>query len=290
WAWARLALDDQTITQFIDADFNNPIDQFLVSKLRGRFSSKGLRMLLLDWITYHNLPFEIVNTERFQRSLLYGNPLLDKAYSLCEDTAAHARDGCSIPNLFLLYGWTSKSYTSFLGIDAQFIDCDFVQHRILLGLRPLYGRHNGASWEIEGACVTTKPAVLQYRLSAYDWKVIKILIKLLKPFEVATNQLQGSGVPGTKSTCGNFDEYFPVFEMLLDHLENAIEGTIFDEVEDPVTKEKDVDVAIYDGLDNRTRGLLKVFIKLGWKKLHKYYTLMTSAAYVGAVVFNPAKK
>jgi hypothetical protein len=74
------SLDDQTITHFIDADFNNPNDQFLVSKLRGRFSSKGLRMLLLDWITYHNLPFEIVNTERFQRILLYGNPLLDKAY------------------------------------------------------------------------------------------------------------------------------------------------------------------------------------------------------------------
>ncbi|KAM5342913.1 hypothetical protein ACJ41O_013879 [Fusarium nematophilum] len=70
-------LDDRTITDFIDADFNNPHDQFLLSKLRGRFISKGLRVLLLDWITYHNLPFNIVNTERFQRILLYGNPLLD---------------------------------------------------------------------------------------------------------------------------------------------------------------------------------------------------------------------
>ena len=142
----------------------------------------------------------------------------------------------------------------------------------------------------QGACDTTKPAVLQYQLSAYDWKVIKILIKLLKPFEVAANQLQGSGVPGARSTCGSFDEYFPDFEILLDHLESAIEGTIFEEVEDPVTKEKKgVEVAIYDGLDNRTRRLLKVFIKLGWKKLHKYYNRLTSAVYVGAVVFNPAR-
>lgn len=146
-------------------------------------------------------------------------------------------------------------------------------------------------WETEGACEKTKPAVLQYWLSAYDWKVIEILAKLLKPFEVATKQLQGDGIPGARSTCGSFDEYFPVFEILLDHLECAIEGIIYDEVEDPVSKEKkDVEVAIYEGLDNRTRKLLKVFIKLAWKKLHKYYSRLTSAAYVGAVVFNPAKK
>jgi hypothetical protein len=58
-----------------------------------------------------------------------------------------------------------------------------------------------------------------------------------------------------------------------------------------VTKEKkDVEVAIYDGLNNRTRKLLKVFIKLCWKKLNKYCDRLTSAAYVDAVVFNPAKK
>ncbi|KAL6405381.1 hAT family dimerization domain protein [Ilyonectria robusta] len=146
-------------------------------------------------------------------------------------------------------------------------------------------------WETEGACGKMKPAVLRHRLSAYDWKVIEILVKLLKPFAVATKQLQGSGVPGERSTCGSFDVYFPVFEILLDHLEGAIEGTIHEEVEDSVSKEsKDIEVAIYDGLDNRTRKLLKVYIKLGWKKLHKYYNRLTSAAYVGAVVFNPAKK
>lgn len=146
-------------------------------------------------------------------------------------------------------------------------------------------------WETESVCENTKPAILQYRLSAYDWKVIEVLVKILKPFEIATKQLQGSGIPGARSTCGSFDEYFPVFEILLDHLEGAIEGTILEEVEDPVSKEKrDVEVAIFDGLDDRTRKLLKVFIKLGWKKLDRYYNRLTSAAYVGAVVFNPAKK
>lgn len=519
------SLGGRPITDFIGADLNNPHDQFLISKLRGRFNSKGLRVLLLDWITYHNLPFDIVNTERFQRLLLYGNPLLDATHIPSGKTLLRMLEseyrGAVGPVTevlrsarsqvhFSFDGWTSKTYTSFLGINAQFIDRTFVQHRILLGLRPLSGKHNGASladevadtlafwqvnnpdtvgyftldnaanndtcmedlafehgfsseerrircaahilnlcvramlygskrenfaaivaadgddldddeeqvdqaidealngemedgtdedpgantavdyseedlisshpapeeinaasfreysqngapgmlhniglqlrntqlyeqflqsqrkesghgttlhwafnngtrwnsdmrmmeralrlrpglntffndvqnrWETDGLCDRTKPAVLQYRLSAYDWKVIEVLVKLLKPFEIATKQLQGNGVPAGRSTCGSFDEYFPVFEVLLDHLESAIEGTIFEEVEDPVTREKkDVEVAIYDGLDSRTRRLLKVYIKLGWKKLHKYYSRLTSAAYVGAVVFNPAKK
>lgn len=39
-----------------------------------------------------------------------------------------------------------------------------------------------------------------------------------KPFEIATKQLQSSGVPGERSTCGSFDEYLPVFKMLLDQV------------------------------------------------------------------------
>ncbi len=518
-------LHDQPITHFIGADFQNPHDQFILSKLRGQFNIKGLRVLLLDWITFHNLPFETVNTERFQRILLYGNPLLEKAHIPSAKTLLRMLEaeyrGAVGPVTevlriarsqihFSVDGWTSRSYSSFLGINAQFVDRDFVQHRLLLVIRPLRGRHSGASlaeevadtlafwqindqdkvgyftldnaanndtcmedlafehgflpeerrircaghifnlcvramlygskqedftaivaadgddqdddderidraidealegdveddkdeemqpdalrnvdedfpsshpapeaitgttfreysqngaagmlhnigvqlraspqlyeqflqsqrkesgkestlhwvfnnatrwdsdlrmmeralrlrpalntffsdlqnsWETEGACANMKPAVLQYRLSTYDWKVIEVLVKLMKPFEVANKQLQGNGSPGVRSTCGGFDEYFPVFEILLDHLESAVEGTIYEEVEDPVSKErKDIEVAIYDGLDNRTRRLLKVFIKLGWKKLHKYYNRLTSAAYVGAVVFNPAKK
>ncbi|KAJ4175310.1 hypothetical protein NW754_002313 [Fusarium falciforme] len=41
-------LHNQTITHFLDADFNNPNDQFFLSNLRGQFNVKGLRVLLLD--------------------------------------------------------------------------------------------------------------------------------------------------------------------------------------------------------------------------------------------------
>lgn len=141
-------------------DFDNPSDQSLISKLRGQFDVKGLRMLILDWITYHNLPFETVNAERFQRILLYGNPLLDSEllpsaktllrmleseYTGATGPVTEVLQSARSQIHFSFDGWTSKSYTSFLGINAQFVDRDFAQHQILLGLRPIAGRHTGAS-------------------------------------------------------------------------------------------------------------------------------------------------
>jgi hypothetical protein len=38
--------------------------------------------------------------------------------------------------IFSFDGWTPKSNTPFLRINAQFIDHDFVQYRNILGLRP----------------------------------------------------------------------------------------------------------------------------------------------------------
>ena len=86
---------------------------------------------------------------------------------------------------------------------------------------------------------------------------------------------------GKRSTSGGFDEYLPVVEMLLDHFD-----TIYEEDADRHL----VEVNLFDGMDNTTRSLLQAYIKLGWKKLDKYYTLLTSAACVGAVIFHPCKK
>jgi hypothetical protein len=43
-------------------------------------------------------------------------------------------------------------------------------------------------------------------------------------------------------------------------------------------------------MDAKTRRLLKIYIKLGWKKLNEYYGKLTSTAYIAAVVFHPCKK
>ncbi|KAM3454860.1 hypothetical protein MY8738_008734 [Beauveria namnaoensis] len=357
-------------------------------------------MLLLDWITYHNLPVETVNAEPFQHRLLYGNPLLNSAllpsaktllrmleseYAGAVGPVTEVLQNARSQIHFSLDGWTSKSCTSFLGTNAQFVDyrvgyftldnaanndtciediafelgfcaterrircaahilnlsvramlygskgenlvaivsadgdndedeeevgvaeyslygAPGMLHNIVMQLRAspqLYEQflqsqrmESGKSstlhwvfnnairwdsdkrmmvraltlrpvlntffndvqnrWERESGSEKTKSVVLEYRLSPYGWKVVEILVKLLKPFEVATKELQSSGMPGTRFTCGSLDEYFPVIKILLDHLENAIEGTVYEEIEDPGTKErKDIETARRAGQQTR---------------------------------------
>ncbi|KJZ68971.1 hypothetical protein HIM_09781 [Hirsutella minnesotensis 3608] len=141
-------------------------------------------------------------------------------------------------------------------------------------------------WINQGGKKQDKPAILKERLSLEEWKVVSALQKILQPFRVASKQLQGEGIPGNRSTSGGFDEYFQVVEMLLDHLELAVQGVIIEEDDDKVMRE----VRLFDDMDAKTRRLLKIYIKLGWKKLNDYYGKLTSTAYVAAVVFHPCKK
>ena len=143
-----------------------------------------------------------------------------------------------------------------------------------------------SQWVKKGSKPSERPSVLDDRLSPSDWQVVTAIEKILAPFEVASKQLQGDGIAGERSTSGSFDEYFPVIEMLLDHLEDAIRGIVYEEDED----KNMVQVDLFQNMNKKTRRLLKVYIKLGWKKLDRYYSLLTPTAYVAAVIFHPCKK
>jgi hypothetical protein len=43
-------------------------------------------------------------------------------------------------------------------------------------------------------------------------------------------------------------------------------------------------------MNQQTRRLLKVYLRLGWLKLHAYYEKLTSIAYAGSIVINPYRK
>ncbi|KAL6402727.1 Ribonuclease H-like protein [Ilyonectria robusta] len=141
-------------------------------------------------------------------------------------------------------------------------------------------------WNIAGAKAKDRPPVLDCRLSTQDWEIIKTFDLILEPFEVVTKQLQGSGQPDKRSTTGAFHEYLPCFELLLDHLEEAVQGRVLRE---NVDGEMEI-INIFTDIGVETRRLIKVFIKLAWQRLDKYYHLMTPIAYVAAVVFHPCKK
>jgi hypothetical protein len=54
-----------------------------------------------------------------------------------------------------------------------------------------------------------------------------VLQQILKQFAISSRQLQGNPASTySRSTCGRFDEYFPVIEVLLDLLERAVKGQI----------------------------------------------------------------
>ncbi|KAG7001259.1 putative AC transposase [Fusarium oxysporum f. sp. conglutinans] len=141
-------------------------------------------------------------------------------------------------------------------------------------------------WISQGGKEQDRSAILKETLSLEEWKVIAAVQKILQPFKVASKQLQGEGIAGKRSTSGGFDEYFQVVEMLLDHLELAVQGVLIEENDDHVMEE----VHLFDDMDAKTRRLLKIYIKLGWKKLNSYYGKLISTAYVAAVVFHPCKK
>jgi hypothetical protein len=141
-------------------------------------------------------------------------------------------------------------------------------------------------WVSQGGKEQDRPPLLKEQLSLDEWKVVIALQKILQPFKIASKQLQGEGIAGKRSTSGGFDEYFPVIEMLLDHLELAVQGVLIEENEHQVMEE----IRLFDGMDRETRRLLKIYIKLGWKKLNSYYGKLTSTAYAAAVIFHPCKK
>jgi hypothetical protein len=94
------------------------------------------QLLPLDCLKYHNLPCNLVNSERFKRLLLYNNPSLQEEQILTSKTLINLlideykraivplheqlQRARSIIH-FTVDGWTSRQNTSFLGINAHLL-------------------------------------------------------------------------------------------------------------------------------------------------------------------------
>jgi hypothetical protein len=122
------------------------------------YKKEGLHTLILNWITTHNLPFQIAESDEFKAILLYGNSLVCPSHIPSADTLIrllfmeYERASASVKSVlqtalhlihFCFDGWTSRSNLSFLGINAQFVDKNFRLRKVLLGLPQLDGRHTG---------------------------------------------------------------------------------------------------------------------------------------------------
>jgi hypothetical protein len=80
------------------------------------------------------------------------------------------------------------------------------------------------------AAATRWPGFLANKLEPGEWRIIEVLQQVLKHFDVTCKQLQGDPVAAhDRSTCGRFNEYYPVIELLLNHPENAVQGFIIED-------------------------------------------------------------
>lgn len=119
---------------------------------------------------------------------------------------------------------------------------------------------------------SSKPSMLDDRMSEEDWDVVDALIQVLGPFDEISVRLQGN--PKTSDddcvATGSFWEYFPSFEYLLTHLEELKQNKAF-----------------LGSLGDATAQMVAAHINLAWMKLNEYYNKLWPVAYIGAVVLHP---
>jgi hypothetical protein len=82
-------------------------------------------------------------------------------------------------------------------------------------------------WIDHGSVASQRPEVLSLKLTSSEWQIVTILQHILKQFTIATNQLQGDPSVG-RPNIGRFEKYFPTINLLLNHLETAVNGWIID--------------------------------------------------------------
>jgi hypothetical protein len=85
-------------------------------------------------------------------------------------------------------------------------------------------------WEHTGSKESENPDLLQYQLTDQEWRVVAALQLVLKPFTIGNRQLQGNPATShSRATTGRFDEYYPVIEVLLDHLERTLRHNLIEQ-------------------------------------------------------------
>jgi hypothetical protein len=112
-----------------------------------------------------NLPFWVVKSERFRRFVKSVNPVawvparktirslvIKKYQQIIPHIKAFLQTAKRLIHL-IFNCWTFRQNDPYLGINAYFLDRDWKQHTLLLGLQPLQEAHTGANIAEEVAAV-----------------------------------------------------------------------------------------------------------------------------------------
>jgi hypothetical protein len=127
----------------------------MLSKLGSLYIPAVGDLLLLDWFVAANLPFQVMNMPEFRRWALYRNPAAPLPADRTIANRLKAEYQRAVPYVkrmlqsarglihFTFDGWTSRQNVSFMGMNAHFLDHDWVHRSVFLGLPALLHRHTG---------------------------------------------------------------------------------------------------------------------------------------------------
>jgi hypothetical protein len=149
----------RTLVDMIDLDSHRPRDQALMNAFIASFDPIRFQHLLTRWVACDNVPFHKLESPYFRDLMEYANHAIVDSGSL--PTHSTIREwivrsfsrhkgvvtellGRSLSRINISFdAWSSRRFTSLLGLTVHFLDDEGKFRTFLLGLPRIEGRHSG---------------------------------------------------------------------------------------------------------------------------------------------------
>ncbi len=149
----------RTLFDVVDLDSHQPKDQALMNAFIASFDPIHFRHLLIRWVACDNVPFHKLESPYFRDLMGYANSAIVESGSL--PTHSTIREwivrsfnrhkgvvtellGRSLSRINVSFdAWSSRRFTSLLGLTVHFLDDEGKFCTFLLGLPQIEGRHSG---------------------------------------------------------------------------------------------------------------------------------------------------
>jgi hypothetical protein len=149
----------RTLFDMADLDAHRPKDQAVINAFITSFDPPHFQRLLVRWVACDNVPFHALESPHFRELMEYSNNAIIESGSLPTHTTirewiirsfnSHKGVvtellGRSISRIHISFdAWSSRKFTSLLGLTVHFLDDEGKFRTFLLGLPQIEGRHTG---------------------------------------------------------------------------------------------------------------------------------------------------
>ncbi|KAG6980370.1 putative AC9 transposase [Fusarium oxysporum f. sp. raphani] len=149
----------RTLSDMADLDCHRPKDQAVMNAFIASFDPVRFQHLLVRWVACDNVPFNKLESQYFRELMGYANSAIIDSGSLPTHTTIREwivrsfnrhkgvvteKLGRSLGRINISFdAWSSRKFTSLLGLAVHFLDDEGKFRTFLLGLPQIKGRHSG---------------------------------------------------------------------------------------------------------------------------------------------------